>query len=659
MKDYRHLTSEETEILRSNGCWAASWQDVYVVEDFSPAYVVRVNFYGIVYLGSFSGSMPLPGGFSIPCGVYDATLFNVSVGSGSLIANIHGYIANYDIGEHTYIADVGKIYMEGVSCFGNGTGVRVLNEAGGREVCMYDGMSAQVAYMSAMYRHRKGFSERLDEMFMAFAGRNRSDRGTIGNGVRIENVGMIRNVRIGNSAVVQGCLRLFDGTVASTDDSPVLMGSGIVCTDFIVQSGAVVEDGARISRTFVGQGVRIGSGFVCSDCLFFANSHCENGEAVSVLAGPFTVSHHKSTLMIGSLFSFMNAGSATNFSNHMYKSGPVHQGVFARGVKFGSGAYMALPVKVAPFTTVLGHHNSHLDTSRMPFSYIVESEGKSVLIPGAGLKSSGLFRDMGKWPERDRRSVQGRQDKIIYEVFSPYTVSGMLSARAFLLGNVPKGKRSQSVLTYGGCVVPTSSITTGVIMYNTVLQYYIGEKIVDRLIGGRHLVSDESLRIAMKPESAVGAGEWMDVAGLLSPKAEIQKIMDEVESGERVDIQSLERSFLSIVSNYSLYEWKWVYEHIEEVYGVSPAVITRRDLVCIVKRWVEQAEVFLTDMETDARKEYSSAAMIGFGMDWGEEAAAADFGNVRGIPSDDALVLSLRSMRMEVRRRAEDVLSLL
>ena len=175
------------------------------------------------------------------------------------------------------------------------------------------------------------------------------------------------------------------------------MGSGIVCTDFIVQSGAVVEDGAQISRTFVGQGVKLSRGFTCSDCLFFANSHCENGEAVSVFAGPFTVSHHKATLMIGAMFSFMNAGSATT--------------------KCGSGSYMMLPVKVAPFTTVLGHHTSVIDTSLMPFSYVVESEGGSVLVPGANLRSIGLFRDMRKG--QARRIWQAGPD-IVQGAFSLY-----------------------------------------------------------------------------------------------------------------------------------------------------------------------------------------------------------------------------------------------
>ena len=144
---------------------------------------------------------------------------------------------------------------------------------GGRAVAVYDGMSAQAAYFSAMYRHRPVLSEKLKEMARIFSAGQKSHRGSIGSCVKVENVGILRNVRIGDSigsfvkvenvgilrnvrvgdnAVVQGCLRLFDGTVASTAEAPTLMGCGIVCTDFIVQSGAVVEDGAQISRTFVG-----------------------------------------------------------------------------------------------------------------------------------------------------------------------------------------------------------------------------------------------------------------------------------------------------------------------------------------------------------------------------------------------------------------------
>ena len=114
---YRHLSSEEISALMAQGCWAEDWQYVYVSERFAPQNIVRVNFYGVVRLGSFSGSVSLPGGLSVHSGIYDATLFNVNVDDDALITHIHGYIANYDIGRGTYVCDVGKIYIEGVPSF--------------------------------------------------------------------------------------------------------------------------------------------------------------------------------------------------------------------------------------------------------------------------------------------------------------------------------------------------------------------------------------------------------------------------------------------------------------------------------------------------------------------------------------------------------------
>ena len=650
---YRQLTAEEISVLRGQGCWAEDWRHVYVSERFTPECIVRVNFYGVVRLGVFSGSIALPGGISVHSGIYDATLFNVSVGDSSLIANIHGYIANYDIGTRTYITDVGKIYMEGVSAFGNGIKVKVMNEAGGRDVGIYTGMSSQAAYLSAVYRYRPGLAESFDAAVSGVVSRLSSDRGCIGSNVRIENVDVVRNVRIGNGAVLEGCLRLCDGTVASTDDAPVRMGCGIVCSGFIVQSGSVIEDGVTVSSSFIGQGVKLGRGFACTDSLFFADCHCENGEAVSVFAGPFTVSHHKATLLIGSMFSFMNAGSATNFSNHLYKLGPVHQGVFTRGAKFGSGAYMMLPVRTAPFTTVLGRHYGRIDSDGMPFSYIIESAGKSYLVPGANLKSSGLFRDMHKWPARDVRAVSGRIDHVIFDVFSPYTASAMIAGKDRLIKMLSEERFSGVPAVYGGCCISSPSLTKGAGRYENALKYYVGKKLADRLVD-RKLGSDEAVREALAPESPVGGGSWVDIAGLLSPKAEIDNIVEEMAGGI-LDAAAVESRFAMVAANYSLYEWRWIYDHIVTVFGVEPGRLTRKGLKALLRQFEEAACSMFSEMEQDALKEFSSDMMTGFGHDE-EGLALSDFRNVRGEGNSDPMVVALRASRQDISSLVRNVL---
>lgn len=108
----------------------------------------------------------------------------MNVGDDVLISHIHGYIANYDIGPRAYICDVGRIYMDGVSSFGIGVRVNVLQETGGRELAIYEGLSAQAAYLSAMYRHRPELTEHLNRMADSMAKAVASDRGMIGSGAR-------------------------------------------------------------------------------------------------------------------------------------------------------------------------------------------------------------------------------------------------------------------------------------------------------------------------------------------------------------------------------------------------------------------------------------------------------------------------------------------
>ncbi len=191
-----------------------------------------------------------------------------------------------------------------------------------------------------------------------------------------------------------------------------------------------------------------------------------------------------------------------------------------------------------------------------------------------------------------------------------------------------------------------------------MLKYYIGKKIVERL-SDRKLNTDNLLRDALTPESTVGEGEWVDIAGMLAPKAEIEKVLDAIESGELIDFISIEKRLSGIFSNYELYEWKWVYDHIYQVYGVHPGTIVRKELVSLLQQWLSEVENLFEDLEKDASKEYSKEAMTGFGVDGGADEALADFVNVRGEAADDAVVRSVRESVEEARQKAADIVSFL
>ena len=151
--NYRNLTTEEVTRLKSQSCLADDWEKVTVSEDFSTEYVHHTRFSGQVRLGVFQKEFTLPGGIKKHAGLRHVTLHNVTVGDNCCIENIQNYIANYEIGSDTFIENVDIILVDGLSKFGNGVEVSVLNETGGREVPISNKLSAHQAYIMALYRH--------------------------------------------------------------------------------------------------------------------------------------------------------------------------------------------------------------------------------------------------------------------------------------------------------------------------------------------------------------------------------------------------------------------------------------------------------------------------------------------------------------------------
>ena len=629
MTGYRLLTPDEIARLKSQMCTASDWTTIEVAEDFNPENVFYARFSGNIRLGSFNKEFTLAGGMKKHSGLYHVTLHNVTVGNDCCIENVKNYIANYEIGSGTFIENVDIILTDGTSTFGNGVEVSVLNETGGREVLIYDRLSAQQAYIMALYRHRPGLIASLKELIGKYVASVTSGTGRIGSDVMIADAGYIKNVRIGDCCKIEGTARLKNGSINSNADAPVHIGVGVIGDDFIISSGSSVEDGVTFSRCFIGQACRLGHTYSASDSLFFSNCQGENGEACAIFAGPYTVTHHKSTLLIAGMFSFMNAGSGSNQSNHMYKLGPIHQGIMERGAKTSSDSYLLWPAKIGAFSLVMGRHVSHLDTSNMPFSYLIEQQGTSFIFPGVNLKSVGTIRDAKKWPRRDGRKDPDMLDCINYNLLSPFTVQKMFKAVGILEGIVAASGDMSDKYSYMGAKIRSSSLRNGLKYYNIAINKFLGNSVIKRL-EGIDFTSDEQIRERLRPDTLTGKGDWVDVSGMIAPKSEVESLMDDIEQGRVTDVAQMHSRFLDMHSHYYDYEWAWAYDRISLFYGVSPEKITAADVIDIVEQW-KNAVVGLDRMVyEDAKKEFSLSAMTSFGADGDVDTRNLDFAEVRG-----------------------------
>lgn len=629
MKTYRKLTENEIALLEAQMCTASDWSSVEVSDDFSTDYVRHTRFSGNIRLGAFRKEFTLAGGMVKHSGIWHATLHNVTVGDDCCIENVNNYIANYTIGDGTFIENVDIILTDGRSSFGNGVEVSVLNETGGREVMIYDKLSAQEAYVMALYRHRPELIGKMREIIGRYVESISSETGTIGSNVTIADAGYIKNVKIGDYCKIEGTARLKNGSINSNEAAPVHIGVGVIGDDFIISSGSSIEDGVTFSRCFIGQACKLGHTYSASDSLFFSNCQGENGEACAIFAGPFTVTHHKSTLLIAGMFSFMNAGSGSNQSNHMYKLGPIHQGIMERGAKTSSDSYILWPAKIGAFSLVMGRHVNNQDTSNLPFSYLIEKQNTSFVVPGVNLKSVGTIRDAKKWPKRDGRKDPQRLDCINFNLLSPFTIEKMLKGREILLDMRRVSGETSDTYSYQSAKITNSALKKGIGYYEMAINKFMGNSIIKRLEDIK-FKNDEEIRARLRPDFPGGDGKWVDLSGMIAPKNEVDRLLDDIENGVVANADEINARFSQMHSDYYRYEWTWAYGNIRRFYGIDPETITSSQVINIVEKWKDSVVSLDRLLYEDAKKEFSLSAMTSFGADGSKEEKNQDFEEVRG-----------------------------
>lgn len=636
MKTYRKLLTKEIDALKQQGCQSSNWDIIEVHPLFNAKNVHRVTFMGNIKLGLLEGTFQLPGGVTQQSMIKDATLHNCEIGDGVYIDRVHNYIANYKIEDGTYIQNVNCIYVEGNSSFGNGTCVAVMNEQGGREVIIYDYLNAHFAYILTFYRHRPLLISKLQDMVKKYSAYVSSMMGYIGKGVKIINTGSIKNVKVGDYTTIEGTQLLENGSINSNVHAPVHIGYGVVANNFIISSGVRMKDGVMLNRCFVGQACELGHTYTATDSLFFSNCQGENGEAASIFAGPFTVTHHKSTLLISGMFSFMNAGSGSNQSNHMYKLGAIHQGIIERGGKTTSNSYILWPARIGAFSLIMGRHTNNSDTSNLPFSYLIENNDQSILVPGVNLRSVGTIRDAKKFPKRDKRTDPHPLDFLNFNLLSPYTIQKMLKG-IDVLENLKMTCGESKTYGYQGCVINGRSLHRGIELYHMAIRKFLGNSLISRLTKCS-CESDEIIRECLKPDSSIGLGDWRDLAGLIAPQSEIVKLLNDVENDRITNSKQIYDQFEYLHENYYAIEWTWAWEKIKSYYGVNLNSITAQDVILIVEEW-KKAVIGLDKMiYEDAKKEFSLSSRISFGLDGNRYVQKVDFEKVRGLFEDNDFV---------------------
>lgn len=589
MDEYRLLTNEEISILEDNGCMAEDWTSINVAADFKPTYIKNVNFYGDVFLGVFEKNIEVSNGFIRHSGIRNATLRNVSIGDNCLIENIGNYINNYAIGEECCICNVCTMETTAEATYGEGNTISVLNEAGNGNVILFSGLTSNLAALMIRNAADKEFTAAIRGIVKDDIERRAREKSTVGNNVKIVNTAEITNTHISDNCEINGASRISDCTLASGLEDNVFIGSGVICENSIVTDGSAVLNGANITNCFVGEACQITNGFTAESSLFFANCYMSNGEACAAFCGPFSASHHKSTLLIGCMLSFYNAGSATNFSNHAYKMGPIHYGCLERGTKTASGSHLLLPANIGAFSVCLGKITNHPDTRNLPFSYIISDGRETFVVPGINITTVGLYRDIRKWPRRDVRIQSSRKSLINHDWLSPLTINEIIAGKKTLEQMRESQGEDTAFYTCGGCKISRNSLERGIRLYDMAIKLFAGD-----VAAGYDLTAEGR---------DCGTGEWGDLAGMLLPEQEERNIVNAISNGYLRSTADIDMFMKNVNERYGEYLITFTRNIIASQLGTDD--LTESGIELIIQQGRAAKEAWISEIRKDAEKEYS------------------------------------------------------
>ena len=272
--------------------------------------------------------------------------------------------------------------------------------------------------------------------------------------------------------------------------------------------------------------------------------------------------------------------------------GPIHYGFLERGTKTASGAYVLMPANIGAFSVCFGKLMHHPDTRDLPFSYLISYNDDMYLVPGRNITTVGLYRDIKKWPKRDKRT-QGSQKSIVnFDWLSPYTVGEIVRGKRILERLRLASGDNVTRYNYHEYIINVSSLRKGIKYYDIALRIYMGAVLKRALKGGYF----------GEPTTKTGRGNWTDLSGLLLPETEEQRLIEDIKSGQLKTILEVIDRFEEINSHYREYQWAWTYRLITDYYGLKE--ITDEDAERIRQDYIAARRAWIAEIRKDAVKEY-------------------------------------------------------
>ncbi len=611
---WRNLKAGEIEALVKNGNTARKWDSILVTEQFTPHSIKNCEFYGLVRIGRLEDKFFRHHDLDVPVGITNSRIISCDIGDDVGIHNVR-YLAHYIIGNNVVLLNIDEMHTTNYAKFGNGivkegededvrVWMEVINEAGGRGIMPFDGMTCGDAYLWAKYRQDTALMDRLGQITQKQFDPRRGFYGTVGDRCVIKNSRIIKDVKIGQCAYIKGANKLKNLTINSSAEEPSQIGEGVELVNGIIAHGCHVFYGCKGVRFVMGERSNLKYGARLIHSYLGDNSTISCCEVLNDLIFPAHEQHHNNSFLIAALVKGQSniAACATLGSNHNSRA---PDGEIEAGRGFWPGLCVSVKhfCKFASFALLAkGDYPSELNVP-LPFCLINNDVTGDCLqlMPAYWWMYNmyALARNTWKFNSRDKRQL--KVQNIEFDSLAPDTVEEIFSAMGLLRrwtakahlrakGQNPDDKESGELDALGGELmegpaekvdaleilgenVEHSSRKTVVLKahqgyhaYRQMLHYYA----VKNLLAYMEENSDANFQaICERLGGQDRMTDWVNLGGQLIPAGDVEQLKTDIKDGKLDSWDDIHRRCDELHEKYTLAKRRHAFATLVDLIGLD------------------------------------------------------------------------------------------
>ena len=442
---WRHLRSDEIERLVLNNNSAASWDNIWVTDEFAPRMLYNNRFYGTVRIGRVSENGLQFHDLRLPIGITNSSIHSCDIGNDCAIHDVH-YLSHYIVGDRCMLFNIHEMSATDHAKFGNGVvkdgedekirvKLQIMNETGCREVYPFDGMIPADAYLWGKFIDDKPLQEKLREITQNHIDSHRGYYGTVGEGCVIKTSEIIKDVKIGPFCYIKGASKLKNLTINSNEKEPSQIGENVVLVNGIVGFGCRIFYGCTAVKFVIGNNSNLKYGARVIDSILGDNSTISCCEVLNNLIFPAHEQHHNNSFLIASVVLGQSnlAAGATIGSNHNSRTND-NEIVAGRGFWPGLCSSVKHSSVFASYTLLSkGAYPSELNI-KLPFCLVSNDEKRGELEVRPAFwwlhNMFALTRNNWKYKTRDKRIT--KVQNIEFDTFAPDSMEEVIFGRKLL-----------------------------------------------------------------------------------------------------------------------------------------------------------------------------------------------------------------------------------